>query len=687
MRRHPSALLAAIPDLLFELADDGTICDYHSPRTELLLMPPERFMGKNVQAVLPPEAAGVCMAALDECRAAGYSNGRTYSLDLESGRRWFELAVSGIPAHEADTQPRYIVLVRDVTARHLAEEANRIAAVAFEAQTGMMVTDAHNVIIKVNQAFTKITGFDAADVVGGKPSVLSSGRHERDFYRDMWTTIAETGSWHGEIWNRRKNGQEYPEWLSISAVRDPAGAVTHYVASFRDSSLQKVAEQQIENLAFFDALTGLPNRRHFVVDVQKAMAYAASEQSLGAVLMIELEDFKVLNDALGHSRGDFLLQQVAKRLGTCIKPDWSLAKVGGDEFGVLVGGLHADPAQAAQEAAQAASRILRVLMQPHFLTEASHVISSNIGIAVFSPDQQHDIEDLLKHAEMAMREAKNAGRNEIRVYDPKMHQDLSERIAMEADLRQALQKGEFHLVYQPQVNARGALIGVEALLRWRQPVRGLVPPPAFIPVAEESGLILPLGKWILQTACQQICQWSADPALAHVTVAVNVSAMQFHQDAFVDDVLDALARTGANPALLKVELTESLMVSDVHTIIAKMTQLQARGIAFSMDDFGTGYSSLSQLKRLPLQQLKIDQSFVRNILTDANDAAISKMVIALAHSMELDVIAEGVEYAEQAQALENWGCHAFQGYLFGKPMPAYELLELAHRLATEQSAA
>ena len=548
----------------------------------------------------------------------------------------------------------------------------RIATAAFESQQGMFITDAAKVILQVNRAFSAITGYTTEEAIGQTPRLLSSGHHDRAFYAAMWDSINRTGSWQGEIWNRRKNGKVYSETLRISTVRDAAGGVSNYVAAFSDATSYKDAEAQIQSLAFSDPLTGLPNRQHLIVLLQQSQLDRAREPRQDALLLVGLDQFKNLNETIGHENGNRLLQSVAHRLGDCIRKGDTLVRLGGNAFVVMLQNLSLIPQQAATEAEAVAAKILLALSQPYQIGSSAVHCSASIGITLVDDATPQDADVPLNQAELAMHHAKAGGRNTLRFFAPQMQAEVSARAELESGLREALLNNQFVLHYQAQVTSEGRVIGTEALVRWTHPLRGLVSPAEFIPVAEESGLILPLGSWVLETACKQLVLWADKPETADLTVAVNVSAHQFHQADFVDQVFGALERTGARAQGLKLELTESLLVANIEAIIDKMNALKARGVGFSLDDFGTGYSSLSYLKRLPLDQLKIDQSFVRNILSDTNDAAIAKMVIALADSMDLAVIAEGVETEAQRDFLAGLGCHTYQGYLFSKPLPAQE---------------
>ncbi len=450
----------------------------------------------------------------------------------------------------------------------------------------------------------------------------------------------------------------------------------------REQAALRASAQEINNLAFFDPLTQLPNRRMLLDRLAQSIASSTRSGHFCALLFIDLDDFKTLNDTLGHLQGDLLLQQVAQRLPSCVRDDDTVARLGGDEFVVLLEDLSESELLAASQAQGVAEKILAALSQPYPLSSQSHRSTPSIGVTLFT-GQSERIDDLLKRAELAMYQAKAAGRNTVRFFDPKMQSDVTARAALEADLHQAVLEHQFLLHYQPQVKADGQITGVEALVRWQHPQRGLVPPAEFIGLAEESGLILPLGDWVLEAACAQLVLWAAQPAMAHLTMAVNVSARQFHQADYVAQVLAALARTGANPQRLKLELTESLLVTHIEDVIGKMHALRETGIGFSLDDFGTGYSSLSYLKRLPLDQLKIDQGFVRDILSDTNDAAIAKMVVVLAEAMGLAVIAEGVETEGQRNLLAEQGCHAYQGYLFSRPLPLEAFEDFARNQPAE----
>ena len=570
-----------------------------------------------------------------------------------------------------------IETLQDITERKQAEASLRVAAIAFESQEGMMITDANGIMVRVNQAFTRLTGYSAEEAVGRTPALFKSGRHDDTYYRRMWDTLKEYGHWQGEIWNRRKNGKVYAEMLTISSVIGPDGQVSNYIGTFSDISRNSEAQAEIHRLAFYDPLTQLPNRRLLLDRLQQAITACSRNEREGALLFIDLDNFKVLNDTLGHDKGDLLLQQVAQRLSASVREGDTVARLGGDEFVVMLEGLDPSPEEAAPQAKAVGEKILAALNQPYQLAEHPHHSTPSIGVTLFG-ETRDTVDDLLKRADFAMYQSKAAGRNTLRFFDPDMQAVVTARASLEAVLRQGLQQEQFLLHYQAQVDGSGQLTGVEALVRWQHPERGMVPPGEFIPLAEDTGLILPLGQWVLEAACAQLVNWARQPAMKHLSVAVNVSARQFHHFDFVQQVLATLERSGANPSRLKLELTESLLLADVEDVIAKMSVLKAQGVCFSLDDFGTGYSSLTYLKRLPLDQLKIDQSFVRDVLTDPNDAAIAKAIITLGQSLGLAVIAEGVETEGQRGFLSSHGCDAYQGFLFGRPCPAQALAAVGH---------
>ena len=580
---------------------------------------------------------------------------------------WVLLSVSlvrtteGVPIH-------FVSHILNNTERKQIETELRISSVAFESQQSMMITDPNGVILRVNKAFMESTGYSSEEAVSKKPSMLTSGHHDEVFYCSMWETILRTGSWQGEIWDRRKNGEVYPQWLTISAVNDSEGTVTHYVGSHLDITERKLAEDQIKHLAFYDQLTLLPNRRLLLDRLNQALASCGRSGRNGAVIFIDLDNFKSLNDTLGHNIGDLLLQQVAKRMESCVREGDTVARLGGDEFVVLLEDLSKESLEAAAQAEGIGEKILLALNQSYCLGTHERHNTPSLGITLFNENKLNP-EELFKQADLAMYQAKKAGRNTMRFFDPQMQESINARSLIEAELLKALENHQFHLYYQIQVDSLRRPTGAEALIRWIHPERGMVSPSQFIPIAEESLLIVSIGGWVLETACTQLKEWKKSELSRDLVLSVNVSAKQFHQVNFVDEVKAAVERHDINPQQLKLELTESMLLEKIEETIAIMNTLKAIGVRISLDDFGTGYSSLQYLKRLPINQLKIDQSFVRDLAVDENDKAIAQTIIAMAHSLNLSVIAEGVETEVQQKILLSKGCSHYQGYLFGKPVP------------------
>ena len=563
----------------------------------------------------------------------------------------------------------FTAYIRDISERQQAENELRIAAKAFESLEGMFVTDDKGVILRSNAAFTEITGYSAEEVVGKTPAVFKSGRHDAEFYGDMWKVLRCGGRWQGEIWNTRKNGEIYPARQTITAVLDQSGQITHRIVAFSDISQQKESEEQIHALAFYDPLTKLPNRRLLADRVQFALMNKARYKRQGAVLFIDIDNFRGINDNRGHDTGDLFLIEAATRLSTCIRKCDIAARTAGDEFAVLIEDLDADEIIAASETEAIGEKIRSALGKTYFLN--GHECHSTVSIgATLLRGPLMTVDEMFRRADVGLYQAKACGRNTLHFFDPALQELVMARLAMENDLRHSIsEQKQFLLHYQPQVDSSGRLIGAEALVRWQHHERGMVSPAQFIPLAEETGLILPLGHWVLSTACQQLVIWAARPEMAHLTVAVNVSAKQFKLPTFVDEVLALVDYNRIEPSRLKLEVTESMLLDNMDETISKMNALKAKGINFSLDDFGTGYSSLFYLKRLPLYQLKIDQSFVRDVLTNHNDAAIVKTVIALSQGMGMTVIAEGVETEGQRDFLARHGCHNYQGYFFSRPLP------------------
>ena len=570
---------------------------------------------------------------------------------------------------DAHGRPRKMLgTIQDITKRKHYEADLRIAATAFESQEGMIITDANHIIRRVNQAFTSITGYNAEDVIGKNTRIFKSGRQDENFYAAMWKTLNNTGAWGGEIWAQRKSGEIYPGYLTITAVKNADGMVSNYVATLADITASKMAAEEIQHLAFYDHLTSLPNRRLLLDRLQQALASSGRSGKEGALLFIDLDNFKSLNDTLGHDKGDLLLQQVAQRLVSCVREGDTVARLGGDEFVVMLEDLSEHTMEAAEQTEEIGQKILATLNRPYQLATHEYHSTPSIGITTFKGYQQ-PMDELMKQADIAMYQAKKAGRNALQFFDPQMQETINTRVELEEKLRAAYKNQQFKLYYQIQVDSAWSPLGAEVLICWLHPERGLVSPVEFIPLVEETGLILPIGRWVMETACAQLKMWQQDRLTSGLVLSVNVSAKQFRQIDFVAQVQELVQRHAINPKLIKLELTESMLLENIEDTIATMNALKGIGVQFSLDDFGTGYSSIQYLKRLPLDQIKIDRSFVRDLVVDSSDKAIVSTIIAMAQSLNLEVIAEGVETEEQRQFLLNSGCTHYQGFLFDKPVP------------------
>ena len=581
---------------------------------------------------------------------------------------WVELDITPI-ADANGWYTHWISIQRDITDRKTAEkQIDKLSLAVEQSLESVVVTDLQGSIEYVNEAFVHNTGYAREEVIGKNPRILQSGKTPRQTYQTLWESLHQGRSWKGEFFNRRKDGSEYIEIAAISPLRDKAGVITHYVASKEDVTEKKAIEARTQHMAFYDQLTDLPNRLLLLDRLRLALKSSNRSKYYGALLYIDLDNFKNLNDTLGHNAGDELLKQVATRLLSCMRESDTVARFGGDEFVVMLEGLSADATEAAGIAELIAKKVLDSFQAEFPIGQYVSRSSPSIGITLFSSHQGDVVEEILKQADLAMYAAKTAGRNTHRFFDQTMQTSVNARAVIEKDLRLALEQNRFCLHYQPQLNNQGEIVGAEALLRILHPERGLVAPGEFIKVAEQTGLIVPIGEWVLEKACEQLALWQTDPELAGMTLSVNVSAGQFHDPDFVEKVSIVLERTGANPQLLKLEPTESLLLENVQETIGKMAILRAKGVHFALDDFGTGYSSLSYLKKLPLDLLKIDQSFVRDLPQDPHACSIVRAIITLAKSLDLDIIAEGVETPEQRDYLIQNGCHMFQGYLFSRPI-------------------
>ncbi|MGF6276289.1 diguanylate cyclase (GGDEF)-like protein/PAS domain S-box-containing protein [Massilia sp. UYP11] len=666
------SVLEGSPDAM-ALKDAGLVY-VHCNRAfeELVGLGRDRILGRRDESLFDDREFVALLARGD---AQVLRSGRTFRSDdviqvRHGEKRCLELIK--VPIRDPAGRVAGVLAVsRDVTARRQTERELSIAAVAFESQDGMLITDADAVIERVNAAFTRITGFAAREAVGSSPRILRSGLHESACYDEMRSALTLTGYWHGELVNRHRDGNLYTVRMSISAVADAQGKPMHYVVNFQDISAEKQAHALATRLRQFDALTDLPNRAMLSDRIARAVVDRVGTAEYGAVMMMGLDHFRKINDSLGHAAGDRLLVEVARRFLAAKRDCDVLARFSGDSFVLLCESLGSDRHVAMTRALAIAEAARHAMANQVVLDGHRFACTGSVGVTLFQ-DGATAGDALLRQAELAMYKSKKGGRDRVSFFEDAMQSEIDERNWMEDALREAIAKDQLVLFYQVQVDLDGRAIGAEALLRWNHPERGTISPAVFIPLAEETGLILPVGRWALATACRQLARWADDPLLRTLTLAVNISPLQFKSDGFVDDVLAEVAHSGAPVGRLKFEVTESLAIDDFTSSISRLNALKSHGFLISLDDFGTGNSSLNYLTKLPLTQLKIDKSFVDELPGSERDAMVAQTIIAMGKGLELEVIAEGVETSEQRAFLAAHGCHAFQGYLFGKPMPLEE---------------
>jgi diguanylate cyclase (GGDEF)-like protein/PAS domain S-box-containing protein len=659
--------LDALPDLLFEVGGDGYIYQYHSHRSDLLAAPPEVFLGRRFEEILPPEASLVCRRAIDESTANGYSSGHRYSLDLQDGEHWFELSVA--PMLQTDgSDSRFIFISRDVTERYQAERKLELAGLVFShSREGIMITDANGGIVDVNDAFTEITGYSRSDVLGKNPRLLSSRKQSKAFYAAMWSKLNEDGFWDGEIWNRRKDGSDYVELLTISTVRDSSGKVVKYVALFSDISPLKEYQLELENLAHYDALTGLPNRLLLSDRMAQAMIQSKRRGTKVLVAYLDLDNFKAINDQYGQATGDHLLIALGQRINDHLRDGDTLARIGGDEFVAVLADF-----DSVESVLPLVSRIVAAASEPFELNGSTICTSTSVGITLFPQDVQMDAEQLLRQADQAMYQAKLAGKNRFHLFDFEHDALVREQYDATERMRQALDHKEFVLYFQPKVNMRtGEVIGAEALIRWNHPQQGLLLPGLFLPAIEGSMLSIALGEWVVESALSQYVLWRE--LGVDIPVSVNVGALQLQQPDFFDRLQYILNRfPSVTRSRIQLEILETSALSDIQKAMETINECRKIGVEFALDDFGTGYSSLTYLRQLPVSTLKIDQSFVRNMLENESDQAILRGVIGLAGAFGRNVLAEGVETEAHGVLLLKMGCEEAQGYGIARPMTGYQ---------------
>lgn len=627
----------------------------------------KEFLSMTLMDIRPPEDVLNLVITIGSVREnrSGLSHAGEWKHRKKDGTDfWVDITGHTLMYGERKAQ---LILAQDITDRRKAEDHQRLITQVFDSsQEGIFITNAQAQFMSVNQAFTKATGYDMGDLAGETPSRLSSGRHDQTFYRQMWEQIHHTGRWEGEIWNRRKSGQIYPEWLTISAIKDADGKVQQYLGIFTETSSRKAAEERIQYLANYDALTGLPNRALLADRANLAIAGAARHSSQLAVLHLNVDRFKTLNESFGHDAGDQVLAELARRITGALKPDDTVSRLSADNFVILL------PNTTVGNVTQIALRIMDIVSSPFAIHDQEIRMTASIGIAEY-PDNGNTLEQLEQAAEFAMQLAKREGRNTFQFHSTKLQGQVKLALAIENELKYAIARQELVLHYQPQLDVTtNALVGIEALVRWNHPQRGMVAPAVFIPVAEQTGLIREIGNWVLAEALRQTAAWR-EAGLAVVPVAINLSTVQFKHPGLRDTVAAAIAQSGLPPSLVELELTESVAMEDSRFTEATINSLKELGVTLSIDDFGTGYSSLSYLKRFAIDKLKIDQSFVRGLHHDSNDEAIVATVINLAKSLGFRTIAEGVETQEQLDFLRTHGCQEYQGYLFSRPVPPEEL--------------
>jgi diguanylate cyclase (GGDEF)-like protein/PAS domain S-box-containing protein len=604
--------------------------------------------------------------------------------DLQAGREafrelWFQRQdgtrfwgrLAGRAFDPADPYAGSVWIIEDLTREKAEREELLLARKVFEVNSeAIMVTDTSNKIVQVNSAFERITGYHESEVLGRDPKLLGSGRHDSAFFHGMWQALVERGHWSGEIWDKRKDGSEYPKWVRIDTIRDAEQHITHYVTVFSDISERKASEERIRYLAQHDALTGLPNRFTLAVHLEHALARAERSDGKVGLMFIDLDNFKMVNDTLGHHVGDLLLCEVARRISSTVRKSDIVARIGGDEFVVVL-----ENTRLPGDAAQVAQKIIEQMNEAIPIEAHELHTTPSIGIGIY-PEDGKTCEILMKNADVAMYHAKSAGRNNFQFYAEHMNQAAAIRVQMEGRLRAALQGDEFILHYQPQIDLiSGKVSGVEALIRWESTELGRVPPASFIPLAEEIGLIVPISEWVLRTACKTAKAWQ-EAGIDFGCMSVNISPQQFRQRNFPQRLVQILNETGLTAKCLELEITESSIMETAEVTIAMLLRLKELGIALAVDDFGTGYSSLAYLKRFPIDRLKIDRSFVTDLETDSSDAAIASAIIALAHSLGLSVVAEGVETQGQSDFLRRQGCDSVQGYFYSRPVDAAAASEI-----------
>jgi len=675
--RRLAAIVESSDDAIVGKTTEGIVVSWNLASERIYGYLAHEMIGKPITILLPADRPDEMTAILEKIKAGkNLKHYETVRVRKDGKQIPIDLTIS--PINDASGSVVGVsTIARDITERIKAEERLQLwSRVLDQSAEGIFICDPQERILLVNTAFEKLTGFSGEEALGKTPRILQSGRQERTFYVDMWKRVLETGTWSGEMWNRRKSGELYVEWLSISAVYDPKGVVTHYVGVFSDITVRKQAEERMAHLAHYDALTDLPNRVLLIDRLHQLIKAAERRKYKVAVVSIDLDRFKEVNDSLGYDAGDLLLQTLAKRFSNVMRGEDTLARIGGDEFVVVIQGLHQG-----QDAAIIANGLRSCLAEPVTLNGYEHTVTASMGISLY-PDDATNGQEMIRNADAAMYQAKGAGRNAFQFYTSDLNRRALEMLSMENALRRAVERQEFVLHYQPQVDiSSGCVVGAEALIRWNHPELGLVMPGKFISVAEERGLIVPIGSWVIEEAARQAAIWQN--AGTSIPIAVNVSAVQFRQKDFVERLADTVRKYGITANHLELELTERVIMRDAETTVEILARLNDMGFQLSIDDFGTGYSSLSYLRRFPIDKIKIDQSFVTDVIQIASAGSIVTAIIGLARSLKLRVIAEGVETTEQLEILREQGCDEAQGFLFSPALGSEPFEKLVREWKTK----
>lgn len=680
-------LSSQVPGIIFQFkrTPDGRMCFPYASNAlfEMYGVSPEevREDASKVFSFQHPEDAPHILASIEESARNLTPWHQEYRLILPGKGECWRMGMAK-PERLPDGGTLWHGFITDITERKESEAHQRLAARVFET-TGeaIMVTDLEANIVAINPAFTRITGYSEAEVLGKNPRILKSGRYDKMFYAAFWEELLRKGEWVGEIWNKRKNGEEFPQWETISAIKDESGKVTRYVAVFSDMTQIHKTQQKLDQLTWRDSLTGLANRALFIMQVGQALVSAKREGRYAVILLIDLDRFKEINEARGLAAGDEILRVVAKRFASAMHADDLLARLDSDEFAVLMPRFFASRESAAHESLSMSEK-LHLAMQEAMEVGGEHIhVGASIGISIMPESQNETAVEVLRQADMAMAKAKEEGGGRSVFFETVMGESVKERFQLESELRLAIAHNQLRLYLQPQVDAQGRQVGAEALVRWQHPTRGLVPPGLFVPLAESSDLIVALDRWMLTAVCRLLALLDAEGQ--SMRISVNISPRHFQKSDFVEEIKAQLVKSGAAPTDLVLEVTEGLMIGDLGDVVGKMTSLSTLGIHFSIDDFGTGYSSLAYIKRLPIHELKIDKSFIQDATTDQNDAALVETILSVAQHLHLQVVAEGVENQEQADFLNARGKVIHQGYLFGRPEPMEQWLK---RLLGERGA-